>query len=405
MRSRRRQSPTSISFMINSEPEPEPSNPSSPMPCLSPGSDASGTSTPTTPLSTGTSLSESRGLEPVADIEALTASIGLRLMALGNQTRRMLSIPEMLASSQSQSLELRDMICAIEMTLRNTNHKKKSEEYKPCRASKELGMHGNPASPTSSITAGGLGAYQSSQGTHPLIGHMDKLSHSLAFNELPRLATTVATSPLLQYHHTQLATPTLSPLSEAQSTYKQSFETPELQENARQGNVETSTSLTDETQIRGEEKDVSVTATFRPPVHRKCRSREKPSPEKPADCSLCERSGFTDTSKLNKHKKTHTRPHICPGCGMSFATPRDMRRHARRHQDVIEVWQCTCKVTFTRDYNLHRHMRTTKRCKPEARFWTANHGGRRAPITKAGFKPEQVPSKRVLNWASTNGST
>lgn len=134
-------------------------------------------------------------------------------------------------------------------------------------------------------------------------------------------------------------------------------------------------------------KSSPPTASSTPPGHLNCpscpRTFAKPhllkyvpfpypphdfSPSLPLHLSYHSHKAITNTPPpSSRHTKAHTKPHPCPYCTFSSATPRDLARHIRhRHPDFIVVERFTCPVPgcgvgFVRGDYVNRHLRTVHR--------------------------------------------
>ncbi|KAJ4392037.1 hypothetical protein N0V93_005658 [Gnomoniopsis smithogilvyi] len=67
---------------------------------------------------------------------------------------------------------------------------------------------------------------------------------------------------------------------------------------------------------------------------------------------------FSNAGHLREHYRKHVKPVLCPqlGCRVRTAKQRDMRKHMETHGNHRTFICETCLETFTRSYNLDRHL-------------------------------------------------
>lgn len=89
--------------------------------------------------------------------------------------------------------------------------------------------------------------------------------------------------------------------------------------------------------------------------------------EKPFRCQYCGRA-FADSSSLSAHKRIHTgeRPYSCPECGKRFSVSSSLVKHRRIHTGE-RPYQCgVCGRTFSDNSSFGAHKKRSQRCAPEA---------------------------------------
>ncbi|PWW79279.1 hypothetical protein C7212DRAFT_272816 [Tuber magnatum] len=109
----------------------------------------------------------------------------------------------------------------------------------------------------------------------------------------------------------------------------------------------------------------------------------------PATCLVCEKT-FHRPSELKKHMKRHSRPFACTfrGCGKSFGSKNDWKRHENSQHFQLELWKCgviapkstsLCgKLSFRRESHI-THLKNAHNIadKPAIQKWTNDaHIGR-----------------------------
>ncbi|KAL2890310.1 putative transcriptional regulator [Ceratocystis lukuohia] len=387
----------SINFMVNDIDQVPELVASSPTFYTSFGSSSP---TPTTPRFVGGMPFHHKSPQSISDMESLATSVNFSMMATSNSPRRVLSISEMLQSPEDQSPSLQSILQGMASYVSDIAPKTTTQSlYAASMARASAGSSKGSSESLNSRYSGAVSAYSETtdvcmdMNTYSI--YYDEPTHHLENGYLsPQTGTSDShphQSPLMQMAAVAVSVAENIQYKPLVSNSVGAGSTPPL--------MEKSPPIIEDARVKEEEnRDLISTPPSTPPSRkRRSRARGKDSLEQAVSCDLCSRGGFAQKSEL---KKTHTRPHACPGCDMTFATLRDMRRHAHRHQEVIMVWQCNCGVTFTRDYNLRRHLRCSPNCKASGKVWTANHGGRPAPVTKGGFSPDATltsPSTRSLS--------
>ncbi|VDP86884.1 unnamed protein product [Echinostoma caproni] len=88
--------------------------------------------------------------------------------------------------------------------------------------------------------------------------------------------------------------------------------------------------------------------------------------EKPFNCQYCGRA-FADSSSLSAHRRIHTgeRPYSCPECGKRFSVSSSLVKHRRIHTGE-RPYQCgVCGRTFSDNSSFGAHKKRSQRCAPE----------------------------------------
>lgn len=88
--------------------------------------------------------------------------------------------------------------------------------------------------------------------------------------------------------------------------------------------------------------------------------------ERPYICSTCGKS-YTTRSNLQTHvisAHKEKKPHACGACNMTFAHPRLLRIHMRKHTGERPYHCQTCGKAFSKNIHLTIHTRTHSGEKP-----------------------------------------
>ena len=85
--------------------------------------------------------------------------------------------------------------------------------------------------------------------------------------------------------------------------------------------------------------------------------------EKTHVCEYCS-SVFPSESRLNEHRKTHTKPFRCDQCQQAFSCEGKLRKHKLWHQGIMPHQCHVCSRSFMEKGNLISHLRTHTGEKP-----------------------------------------
>ncbi|GAB5583107.1 zinc finger protein 500 isoform X1 [Prionailurus iriomotensis] len=112
--------------------------------------------------------------------------------------------------------------------------------------------------------------------------------------------------------------------------------------------------------------------------------------EKPYACAECGKR-FSQSSSLVIHRRTHTgeRPYACAECGKRFSNSSHFSAHRRTHAAEKPFVCPACGRGFRRGTDLHKHQRTHSReqCPP----------GQRSPTARLREAPGPNPGRHSLN--------
>ncbi|XP_058566729.1 zinc finger protein 500 isoform X3 [Neofelis nebulosa] len=112
--------------------------------------------------------------------------------------------------------------------------------------------------------------------------------------------------------------------------------------------------------------------------------------EKPYACAECGKR-FSQSSSLVIHRRTHTgeRPYACAECGKRFSNSSHFSAHRRTHAAEKPFVCPACGRGFRRGTDLHKHQRTHSR--------EQRPPGQRSPTARLREAPGPKPGRRSLN--------
>ncbi|XP_035524038.1 zinc finger protein 883-like [Morone saxatilis] len=91
--------------------------------------------------------------------------------------------------------------------------------------------------------------------------------------------------------------------------------------------------------------------------------KKKKTTTGPFKCPSCDKS-FALKCLMDRHYRTHSKPHLCSECGKRFSGLQGLIAHSRRHTGE-KLYKCSdCGTEFAYKYTLDRHMRRHSMKKP-----------------------------------------